>query len=59
MRDQIMSDRRSKGVGLKSVPCIPFILSGSPNEYWLHTCDTSVITTWRLGLWAPLVAHNY
>ena len=36
MHDQIMSDRRSKGVGLKSVLCIPFILSGSPNKCWLH-----------------------
>ena len=38
--------------------CILFILSGSPNECWLHTCDACVITTWRLGLWAPLVARN-
>ena len=29
----------------------------SPNEIWLHTCNPCVITTWRLGLWAPLVAH--
>ena len=34
--------------------CIPFILSGSPNE----CCDVRVITTWRLGLLAPLVTHN-
>ena len=38
------------------VPCIPYILSGSPNECWLHTCDGCVITTWRLGWRAPLVA---
>ena len=36
--------------------CIPFILSGSPNKCWLHTC---IITTWRLGFQAPLVARNY
>ena len=34
------------------------ILSGSPNECWLHTCSTYIITTWRLGLRAPLVARN-
>ena len=34
--------------------CIPFILSGSPNK----CCDACVITTWRLGLLAPLVTHN-
>ena len=38
--------------------CILFILSGRPNESWLHTCDACVITTWRLGLLAPLVTHN-
>ena len=26
---------------------------------WQHTCDACVITTWRLGLRAPLVARNY
>ena len=25
---------------------------------WLHTCDACVITTWRLGLRAPLVARS-
>ena len=30
----------------------------SPNEFWLHTCDACVITTWRLALRAPLVARN-
>ena len=40
------------------VLCIPFILSGSPNESWLHTCDECVITIWRLWLRAPLVARN-
>ena len=38
----------------------PFILSGSRNECWLHTCDAYVIaTSERLGLWAPLFACNY
>ena len=41
------------------VLCIPFILSGSPKECWLNTCDACVITTWRLGFWAPLVACKY
>ena len=36
----------------------PSILSGSPNECWLHTCHACVITTSRLGLRAPLVARN-
>ena len=58
-RDQIKGDRRSKCAGIKCFLCIPFILSGSPNECWLNTCDLCVITTgWRLGLWAALVAHN-
>ena len=43
----------------KCVLCIfPYILSGSPNECWLHTCDAYIIKTWRLGLQAPLVACN-
>ena len=58
-RDQITSDRRFKHASSNSVMCIPFILSGSPNECWLHTCDACVITTWRLVLRAPLVARNY
>ena len=58
-RDQIMTDRRSKLAWPKWVLCIPYILSGSPNEFWLHTCDACVITTWRLGLLAPLVARKY
>ena len=37
---------------------MPFIRSGSPNESSLHTCDAFVITTWRLGLKAPLVSRN-
>ena len=56
--DKLTSDRRSKRTWLNCVLCIPFILSGSPNESWLHTCDACVITTWILGLRAPLVARN-
>ena len=59
MHDQITSDRRSKDVWSNCVLYIPFILSGSPNKCWPHTCDACVITTWRLGLQAPPVAHNY
>ena len=51
-------DRSSKHAWSACVLWIPFILSGSPNECWLHTCDACVITTWRLGLRAPLVARN-
>ena len=52
--------RRSKRAWSNCVLCIPFILSGSLNECWLHTCDACVITTWILGSRAPLVAHkNY
>ena len=61
-RDQITSDRRSKGAGLKCVLCIPFILSGSPNKCWLiHTCDAWVVSYGNnlgLGLWASLVVGN-
>ena len=52
------NDRRSKRAWSKCVLCIPFILSRSPNECWLHTCDSCVITSWRLGLPAPLVARK-
>ena len=52
--------RRSKRAWSNCILCIPFILSGSSNECWLHTCNACVITTWRLGLRAPLVARkNY
>ena len=57
-RDHIASVRRSKRSWSDSVLCIPFIRRGSPNECWLHTCDACVITTWRLGLKAPLVSRN-
>ena len=54
-RDQITSIRRSKRARPNCVICISFILSGIPNECWLHKCDACVITPWRLGLRAPLV----
>ena len=38
------------------VKCIPFVLSMRLCK--LHTCDACVITTWRLGLQAPLVVRN-
>ena len=52
------SDRRSKRAWWYCLLRIPFILSGGANEYWPHTCDAFIITTWRLGLRAPLVVHN-
>ena len=58
-RDQITSNRRSKHAWSNYVICIPFILSGSPNERWLHKCNACVITPWRLGLRAPLVNKIY
>ena len=58
MCDQITSDRRSKCACSRCVLCIPYILSGSPNECLLHTCDSCIITTWRLGLLTfHLLAH--
>ena len=59
MLNQITSGRRSKSAWSKYILCIPYILSGSPNECWLHPCDTCVITTWRLQLRAPLATRNY
>ena len=56
VHDQITSDRRSKRMWSKCALCIPYILSASPNECWLHTCNACVIRTWRLGLRAPLLA---
>ena len=58
-RDQITRGRKSKPAWSNCILCIPFILSGSPKKCWLHTCDAYIITTWRIGLQAPLVAHNY
>ena len=46
--------RRLKCTSSNCIVCIPFILSGSPNECWLCTCDACVITTWirpRAGGW--------
>ena len=48
--DQITRGRRSKRAWSDCVLCIPFILSGSPNKCWLHTCDACVITTWRFWI---------
>ena len=50
--------RWSKHAWSNFVMCIPFVLSGSPNERCLHTCDACAKTTWRLGLRAPLDARN-
>ena len=58
-RDPITSDRKSNSMWSNCILCIPFILSGSLNECWLHTSDASVITTWRFGLRAPVVPRNY
>ena len=60
-KDQNMRDQ-SRRVEVKKLHFVHSIhvLSGSPNKSWLHTCTCGacVIKTWRLGLWAPLVAHN-
>ena len=56
--DQIPSDRTSTCEWSNCVMWIPLIPSGSPNECWLHTCDARIITNWRLGLRAVLVAPN-
>ena len=42
-RDQITRNRSLKRACSNCVLCIPFFLSGSPNECWLHTCDACVI----------------
>ena len=56
--DHITRCRRSKPAWSNCILCIPFILNGSPNKCCPHTCNACIITTWRLGLRAPLVAHN-
>ena len=56
--DQPTRSRRSERAWSNCVLCIPYIISGSPNECWVHTCDACVITTWWLGLRAPFVACN-
>ena len=52
--DQITSNRRSKRARSGYVLCVAFILNGSQNEFWLHTCCACVIAcviaTWRLVL---------
>ena len=57
-RDQITSDRRSNREWSNRVLCIPFILSGSPNESYLHTCDACLITT-SLSNWLISILLNY
>ena len=57
-RDHITSDRRSRRAWSNCVLRIPFILSESPKERWLHACNACAITTWRLGLRAPFLARN-
>ena len=57
-RDQITMGRTSKRASPNCVLCIPLILSGSPNNCWLHICDACVTTSWGLGLRAPRVARN-
>ena len=48
---------RLRGVeGRNARDQIVFLVVRSLNEYWLHTCDACVMTTWRLGLRAPVVA---
>ena len=44
-RDQFTSGRRSK-----RVLSIPFIFSGSPNEFWPHTFDAYVITNLEIRI---------
>ena len=57
-RNQIMRCSLSKRAWSNCVVYIPFILSGTPTKCWLRTCDSCVITTWTLGLGAPLVTCN-
>ena len=44
-RDQITSGRRSK-----RVLSIPFIFSGSPNDFWPHTFDACVTTNLEIRI---------
>ena len=57
---QIPNERRPNGDWSNCILSIPFILSGSPSECRLYTCDacTILITTWTLRLRAPLVARS-
>ena len=57
--DQMTSHRGSKSEWLNWIICIPFIISWSPNESWLHKCDACAKTTWRLGLrLSPAIKNN-
>ena len=58
VKTRVIRLRVLEGPNARDQIAIPFSLSGSPNECWLHTCDACVITTWRLVLKAPLVARN-
>ena len=51
--EQVTSDRRSKFHSF-----LVEVQTNALNECWLHMCDACVITTWRLGLQAPLVTRN-
>ena len=52
-------ERRSRCEWSNCFLWIPFILiSGSPNECRLHTCDACIIITWRWKLQATLVPRN-
>ena len=59
---QVIRERSIEGPNVRDrvtcVLCSPLTLSGSPNECWLHTCHVCVIAPWRLGVWAPIFAHN-
>ena len=73
-RDQITSDRRSKRAWSKCVLCIPYILSRSLNECWLHKAvlakergrqlttahanQTTGLTNGRAANWAPEVVFS-
>ena len=59
---QVIWERSIEGPNVRDrmtcVLCSPLTLSGIPNECWLHTCHVCVIAPWRLGVWAPIFAHN-
>ena len=38
--------------------CDQIVFCAFHSHCWLNTCNTCEITTWRLGLQAPHVAHN-
>ena len=56
--EQITRGRRLKHMWSNCILSVPFILSGNPNECWLHRCNTCVITPSRLRLRAPLVTSK-